>query len=672
MSSLLQQYHASSSQDVRRILNVIITDPPFALDQAVRSELIQLLLEDLSFPTKGRISSKDNTLALVALKTLGRDPSGSEALGTAPNLIILLGLGATDKDGLESACEALRCIANALLLIEDARAVFISTEVSGGETCVALLRKSANPEEIFILSRILFLLTVQPSSFLVSLVEEKHNGQTILDTIGAKLDLLIASLLFGRKMACEAMVEILKLTFNILLLYPQSPTNVPDGDKTISDQWSPTLDRILPPLLRAFLSLPPTFPAPLAAPLAHVIHSLIIIPVSPALRKEWFRSHPRLGGSSPALARLPSHCGTSTASKAGPLHRTLSVLSAGRRSVSSTPSRISSSPPFTPSRPTSPMHTLPADVLLRAHTLLDVAFSHYFPEATDPDDPSVRDLVKIEAGPGASTDANTLDDALAPLVVLITRLCLADAASRAHTRDWLVPTPLDHGGSLERRADTLGRCLRLLSSVCHLRLKDAVGEMLFAMCDSDGEALSALVGYDQVAGFLFHKGIMNALPPPAAGAYVDGTEQVMRPSGPVMMPAGSTATSSATGFSATRGNWVRRSWSLAISPPTRRRLRPKNWLSTLRGRWTSVRPSIYEAGTRRLRAWFGSPSYKLTPPSKAVRWETVLRERISRRWVTIDKTRRRGFGGKSAKRATAAGKLNRVCLWRKWWKKIWE
>lgn len=47
--------------------------------------------------------------------------------------------------------------------------------------------------------------------------------------------------------------------------------------------------RLLPPLLRAFNSLPPSSSAPLASPLAEVIHSLITIPFSPALRPVWLR-----------------------------------------------------------------------------------------------------------------------------------------------------------------------------------------------------------------------------------------------------------------------------------------------------------------------------------------------------------------------------------------------
>ncbi|KAJ6553920.1 guanine nucleotide exchange factor synembryn-domain-containing protein [Mycena vulgaris] len=226
---------------------------------------------------------------------------------------------------------------------------------------------------------------------------------------------------------------------------------------------------ILPPLFRVFHALPPTSPAPVAAPLTHVIHSLIAIPVSATLHHDWFGS----------------------------------LLLSG-----------SSSPPAV------------ADTLLRTHSLLELAFSHYFPGAIDPDDASVRELAKAEAGPRAASESlddecSPLDDPLSPLVALITWLCIADDVSRARTRDWLRPAGLDRSaaaGPLESRADLLGRCLRLLGSVYHVRLKDSVGEMLFAMCDSDAATLSTLFGYGNVAGFLFHKGIVNAPPPPAASA----------------------------------------------------------------------------------------------------------------------------------------------------------
>lgn len=81
----------------------------------------------------------------------------------------------------------------------------------------------------------------------------------------------------------------------------------------------------------------------------------------------------------------------------------------------------------------------------------------------------------------------SLDDVLSPLTMLITRLCNGDETSRARVRQWIVPDDLDRSESLEERSDTLGRCLRLLGCVYHARLKDSVGEMLYAMSGSDGE-----------------------------------------------------------------------------------------------------------------------------------------------------------------------------------------
>ncbi|KAJ7499505.1 guanine nucleotide exchange factor [Mycena latifolia] len=534
MSTLLQRYHAASSSDVQPVLNEIVNAPPFSFDAASRSELIQLLLKDLK-ASKGRISSKDAALALLAVKTLGKNPTGSEVLGTAPNLSILLGLVASLKDDPEATGEALRCIANALLLIERARSVFISKEVNGGETCLSLLHKSANPDQIFILSRILFLATVSPSPFITSLVEEKRHGHTVIEIISGKLDLLIVSLLSGAKMSKEAMVDVLKFTFNLLMHYPKSlegAAAAPDGTKVIGDNWSPKLDPILPPLLRVFHALPPTFPAPVAAPLTHVIHSLITIPVSPALRPDWFgssgSSSPKTATPVPPAPRRGDSSGSGSSRTHSPvrpaspkhstLDRALSVLAAGRRSLSRSPSPI---PPSSPSdaRASNAARGPPTDTLLRAHALLEVAFAHYFPDARDPDDPAVREMVKSESGGAGGADS--LDDELAPLLVLITRLCIADEPSRTRTREWLVPAALDRSaaaGTLEGRADLLGRCLRLMGSVYHPRLKDGVGELLYACCDQDAGTMSTLLGYGNVAGFLFNKGIMSAPPPPTTTA----------------------------------------------------------------------------------------------------------------------------------------------------------
>lgn len=64
---------------------------------------------------------------------------------------------------------------------------------------------------------------------------------------------------------------------------------------------------------------------------------------------------------------------------------------------------------------------------------------------------------------------------------------MGDETSRARLKQWLVPDDLDRSSPLEQRSDMLGKCLRLLASVYHARLKDSIGEMLFVMAGSDGK-----------------------------------------------------------------------------------------------------------------------------------------------------------------------------------------
>jgi hypothetical protein len=53
-------------------------------------------------------------------------------------------------------------------------------------------------------------------------VEKRHgNGGSIIEIIGAKLDFLTIGILSGAKLAREAMTDLLKFTFNILLHYPK-------------------------------------------------------------------------------------------------------------------------------------------------------------------------------------------------------------------------------------------------------------------------------------------------------------------------------------------------------------------------------------------------------------------------------------------------------------------
>ncbi|KAJ3937158.1 MAG: guanine nucleotide exchange factor [Lentinula lateritia] len=534
MADVLQTYTELSSStprsQVTSVLQSIINALPFTFNQSSRAELIRLLLKDLKFlGPKSRLAAKDAAQALLAVKTLGRTPSGSEPLSEAGNLSTLLSLSASLKDEPEASTEALRCIANTLLLFDHARQTLISKEVGGGDVCVSMLDKATTPEQIFTLARILFFLTVSRSAFIQSLIEEKRQGRNIVDIIAAKLDATMVSILAGTKFARDAMTDLLKIAFNILLHYPKMVDSEPSSEaKEWDDSWSVKLEGLLPPLLRAYHTIPPTFPMPLVAPLTHIIHALILIPVNPSLRPIWFNMIPPATGrsstssrtsssrkstninsassspvmGSPTLGPSESPDRRSTTSiKPSTLDRALSVISAGRKSLSRSPSP---SPPSTS-----------YDVFQRTHDLLEITFSHHFPDNSDPDSQEVREAFKQEVEATGAPSDTSLDDILSPLVILCTRLCLADESNRVRMREWTVPPDLDRTNPLDERADFLGRCIRLLGSVYHTRLKDAVGEMLYAACDSDAALLSSLFGYGHVAGLLFNKGVMSAPPPPS-------------------------------------------------------------------------------------------------------------------------------------------------------------
>ncbi|GJJ07814.1 hypothetical protein Clacol_002019 [Clathrus columnatus] len=449
VTTYLALSHSSSKSNINNALQCIIDN---------RETLVQTLIDDVK-DGNGRISSKETALALVALKTIGRHPTSSKII-IQSEVLLGIGTGAREQN-TEAASEALRCIANALLLIESGRDSLINLQ--GGDA-------------------------FSQTPFIPKLVEELR----IVDTLGQKCDFLMTSLLSGHAMAKDAMVDLLKFIFNVLLQYPRMTESEHKGDKTstkvMGELWNDNLTKL-------FNGLPPTFPCPLAPPLNHVIHALINIPVAP-LVTQWL---------SPASTPTSIHSTSSRPPPADKFHKALSALATtvattGRRSISS--SRSSSpaarSPPSTP-----------RDTVQHAWDLFDLTTAHYVPG--DPDDTLVRQSCK--------QDGIDLDETLTPLVALLARLADGSNGARVRMKEWLLPAHLDRTSPLEQREDLLGRCLRLMSCVHFPRCKDAVGELLFTICESDASVLAGQVGYGNCAGFLFNKGIMA---PPAGLTDAEG------------------------------------------------------------------------------------------------------------------------------------------------------
>ncbi|KAG9317034.1 hypothetical protein JVU11DRAFT_1216 [Chiua virens] len=442
MSSVLDQYNALSTPAPRDQASatfsaILVAIMANQVDAGSRKSLAQLILDDLRATlldnTISRLSKDDTPQAFSTLKTLGGIPEVASTLGTPSNLRCLLKLSAKIDNSRQN--DALRCIANTVLLNESARVTFVGSVVDGGSACINLLQKSST-EHVFLASRILFLCTAAASSagpFIQWLVEHKRpnapGSGTAIDIIGAKLDDLVELMKEGNLVAREATTDLLKLIFNLCVHYPklvdcevQSPEVAnSDSEKVMGDYWSARLDRgvcslsncvlsdinhlsLLPPLNRAF-HVSPHSSNPLETPLPHIIHSLITIPVLPTNRNVWFGKQPSVHSpDSASSSSISSMGGGFKETKSRLLDRASSVLSAGRRSLS----RSSGSRPPTP---------MLQDSALRAYELLDATLAYFMPGDINSDDPSIRSRLP---------DGETFDDLVSPLVILLTRFCLGD------------------------------------------------------------------------------------------------------------------------------------------------------------------------------------------------------------------------------------------------------
>ncbi|KAJ7438827.1 hypothetical protein B0H11DRAFT_2254333 [Mycena galericulata] len=213
-------------------------------------------------------------------------------------------------------------------------------------------------------------------------------------------------------MSKEAISDVLEFTFNTLMHYPSTG----DGTKVLGGSGIPSWIPSSHPSSASSTRCPQH--PPRLSPPAHARNSfLIAITVSASLRSDWFGARPVSGSSSPRRPPPPvvippsPRRGDSTSSSSGsgnsrtgspiragtPTHtsprpstldRALSVLAAGRRSLSR-----------------SLTHPL-------GH--LAVALAHYFPDAIEVDDVPVR--VKAESaaasGNGATANADAVDDEL--------------------------------------------------------------------------------------------------------------------------------------------------------------------------------------------------------------------------------------------------------------------
>lgn len=195
--------------------------------------------------------------ALEQIKIYGRDVRDADPIFTPDGIDTLAQHGFYSSSNVTSR-EALRCLANALLLQPQCRQILVD---KGHAEKAAEKLKSDNADDEFLTSRILFLLTYDTNLDFDPLVREKGLGDAITQSIYRHSKRYSKN---GKKqnsspMDDMALSETLKLVFNLTHFYPD---------------FTDIFSKSVPDLLK-ILSRAPVPDPPLQQPICYLINALL-------------------------------------------------------------------------------------------------------------------------------------------------------------------------------------------------------------------------------------------------------------------------------------------------------------------------------------------------------------------------------------------------------------
>ncbi|RIA98636.1 guanine nucleotide exchange factor [Glomus cerebriforme] len=266
-----------------------------------KEKLISSLLIDLD---ENGVQQKWNNnvrlLALQTLKILGRDANGCDLLFSDEGFKILLThaklqQSSETKSDTPVTQESLTCIANMLLLKECTRDLLYKYK-GISSVCQLLKDNGISIKTQFLLSRILFLMTIKPQPVVQSLIDNLgiidilHNSlNKLVDQLNSSLKEDTNSLPITRVMVLN---EQLKLLFNLMMNDPEvERDNLVQGERKsveVSNKDNVNkFENLLLPTLKILLKVPISTQLPLSPPHSHAIHALLNFPIEP-YKSIWF------------------------------------------------------------------------------------------------------------------------------------------------------------------------------------------------------------------------------------------------------------------------------------------------------------------------------------------------------------------------------------------------
>ncbi|KAF2706264.1 hypothetical protein K504DRAFT_459563 [Pleomassaria siparia CBS 279.74] len=221
------------------------------------TELLSKLKADLD---ANKLSAKQRKQLLEELKVHGRSAENADPIFTKDGLHTLSRYAFDDQPAPTSQ-EAMRCIANALLINQKMCQIFVDL---GYAPQAAKKLKNDNIDDEFLASRILFLMTYETNLDYAQLVDEHGLAESINSAITRHAKRYSKSArrlsqLHTNPIDLMALSETLKLLFNITHFYPD-----------LSEHFSKSIPHIFKILVRRKIPSPP-----LQAPINYLVNALI-------------------------------------------------------------------------------------------------------------------------------------------------------------------------------------------------------------------------------------------------------------------------------------------------------------------------------------------------------------------------------------------------------------
>lgn len=192
--------------------------------------LLATLKDDLRITN---LSEEQRRAAFERLKIYGRAPRDAEPIFTKEGIEILTKHGVTE-DSSPSSLEALRCLANAMLLELNTRQIFVDLGWSGR---ISERLKIQDSDNEFVISRILFLATYETNLNFDPLFENHALGESINSHIARHAKQFTKGGETNRATPIDqaALSESLKLLFNLSTYYPNRIKTFTPSIKNIFD-----------------------------------------------------------------------------------------------------------------------------------------------------------------------------------------------------------------------------------------------------------------------------------------------------------------------------------------------------------------------------------------------------------------------------------------------------